>query len=246
MFEKNSIEQFLKKLSAHVKSDVKLYLIGGGNMSLKGLKDATKDIDIVLETHKELKEIKNALEKLGYKIDESLFQAQIYKNVVFVFFDKTGSRIDLFVDVVSSQLRLSNEIRKRASEYKTFDKLKIFLVANEDIFLFKSLTDREHDIADCRTLIDNGLDWDIILKECVSQHRKEIKWIFWIYEQLCRIEEIEKIPIPQKSKFFKVCLSHWDKKPEDWMVDFSDDEIKKHIPKKYQSELLKPLKEYRS
>ncbi|MCH8873700.1 hypothetical protein IH824_13185 [candidate division KSB1 bacterium] len=92
------------------------------------------------------------------------------------------------------------------------------------------------------TLLDTGINWDIILKECVSQHRKHVKWIFWLYEQLCRIEEAKKITIPEKSRVFKICTDNWSKKPSDFMFDLGEEQIKKNIPKKYQNEILKNSK----
>ena len=160
-----------------------------------------------------------------------------------MFLDKYGSRIDILVDVVCGMLKLSKDMQKRAAKYGSFGSLDVYLVSNEDILLFKSLTDRPQDIKDIRTLIDAAkLNWDVIINECVSQHRKETKWIFWFYEQICRLEDKEGIPIPEKSRIFKVCLQNWDKKPRDWMCDFSEEQIRKHIPKEHQGEIINSLR----
>ena len=63
---------------------------------------------------------------------------------------------------------------------------RVYLVSNEDIFLFKSLTGRPGDLIDLGMLMGRELDWDIIIDECVSQHTEDVKWVFWVYEQLCR------------------------------------------------------------
>jgi hypothetical protein len=104
------------------------------------------------------------------------------------------------------------------------------LVSSEDIFLFKSLTGREQDINDCFVFIDAGLEWDIIIQECISQHRENVKWIFWLYEQICRIEEAKDITIPKKKDIFKVCKDNWKKRPSDFMLEFHKEVVEKHIP----------------
>lgn len=246
MFEKNSIIQLLEKIGSVLPVRVKVYMIGGGALSLKGLKEATKDIDLVLLSRNALNQIKNSLEKIEYKIDKGLFEEQFYKDAVFVFLDESGSRIDLLIDNVCGMLRLSEDMQKRAAKYKSFGNLDVYLVSNEDILLFKAVTNRSQDLKDIRTLIDaTKLDWDVIINECVAQHRKETKWIFWFYEQICRLEEQESFPIPEKSIVFKVCLKNWSKKPGDWMVDFSEEQIRKHIPRENQSEIIKALIKYK-
>lgn len=242
MFKKESLEEFFEKIGEIAKIPITLYLIGGGNMSLRNLKPTTKDIDIVLLNQKELLAFKEAVQQIGYAIDNELFQEAVYQDAVIVFKDKEGSRIDVFVKVICNQLRLSEEMIGRSTEHKTYGKVKLMLVSSEDIFLFKSLTDREQDINDCFVFVDAGLEWDIIIEECVAQHRDKVKWIFWLYEQICRIEEAKEIILPKKRAIFKVCRSNWDKRPSDFMLEFGVDLIKKHIPLPEQKEIIKAKK----
>ncbi|MBU0628281.1 MAG: hypothetical protein KKC75_03770 [Nanoarchaeota archaeon] len=240
MFEKESIIELLEKIGSTLPVRVKIYMIGGGALSLKGLKEATKDVDLVLLDRKALHQIKGSFEKIGYKIDKGLFKEQFYKDAVFVFLDKSGSRIDILVDVVCGMLRLTKDMQKRAAKYGSFGNLDLYLVSNEDILLFKAVTDRPQDLIDIRALIDaTKLDWDIIINECVAQHRKETRWIFWFYEQICRLEEQESFPIPEKNRVFEICLQNWEKKPSDWMHEFSIEQIRKYIPAKYLSQVQK-------
>ena len=238
MFEKESLEQFFEKVGDSVRIPLTIYLIGGCNMNLRNMKPATKDVDIVLLNQKELLAFKEAVQQMNYAIDEELFQEAVYQDAVIVFKDKSGSRIDVFVKIICNQLQLSEGMIKRSKEYKTYEKVKVMLVSSEDIFLFKSLTDREQDINDCFVFIDAGLDWDIIIKECVDQHRENVKWIFWLYEQICRIEDTKGISIPKKRDIFKVCRDNWKKRPLDFMLEFDGDVIKKHIPLPEQRELI--------
>lgn len=242
MFEKKSLEEFFEKVGEIAKSPITLYLIGGGNMGLRNLKPTTKDVDVVLLDRKELSVFKDAVQKLGYAIDDDLFQEAVYQDAVIVFKDNSGSRIDVFVKVICNQLQLSKGMIERSTEYNNYGKVRVMLVSSEDIFLFKSLTDRPQDINDCFVFIDAGLDWKIIIDECVSQHREKVKWIFWLYEQICRIEEAKDISLPEKRDMFKVCRDNWGKKPSDFMNEFDDDIIRKHIPMPEQKEILESKK----
>jgi hypothetical protein len=66
-FDRNYLQQEFDKLNAIAKQPMTLYLIGGGTMAFYGLKDATKDIDIILTNHKDLNNLKAALDAMGYK-----------------------------------------------------------------------------------------------------------------------------------------------------------------------------------
>ena len=129
-----------------------------------------------------------------------------------------------------------------ATLYKEYSNLTIKLSSNEDVFLLKSLSDREKDLPDNRMLIDTGLDWNVILKECVEQHRQDTKWIFWLFEQICRIENKYDVAIAAKPKIFNVCRNNWNKRPSDFMTEFGDEIIKKHIPMPKQRDILEAKK----
>ena len=60
-FDKNYLQQEFDKLNAIAKQPMTLYLIGGGAMAFYGLKDATKDIDIILTNPEDLNNLKTAL-----------------------------------------------------------------------------------------------------------------------------------------------------------------------------------------
>ncbi len=238
MYEKNSIIDFMTKAGNLLNKEIDVYLIGGCNLSMKGLKDTTKDVDLVLDSYASFATLKSALEKLGFKADTSMLQEQVYRDAAIVFLDDTGSRIDIFVNKICSMLKLTGSMKKRAEKFDKLGKINLYLVSNEDIFLFKSLTDRPDDIGDLSTLISNELNWDVIIDECVCQHTKDVKWVFWVYEQLCRMEEAEKKPILAKPRFFKVCEDNWEKKPSDWMHEFSPEQVRKHIPAKFVGQVI--------
>lgn len=238
MFKKDQLLGLLEKIGNKIEAVVTVYLIGGCNLSLKDKKIATKDIDMVLSSREDFLKIKEAVESLGFRQKDGEFAEPVYKAAVIVFEDESKSRIDLFVKRVASALALSSGMMERSTFYKDVANLRIMLVSDEDIFLFKSIAGRNDDINDCFTLYAERLNWDIIIDECISQHREDVKWIFWLYELLCRMELQKKIVVREKRKVFDICLGSWEKKPGDFMAEFSAEEIKKLVPKKHQLEVL--------
>lgn len=238
MLGKDDIQTFLQDLDKFISKDITIFMIGGGAMALKGLKPATVDIDLVLKTKAEFETLKSGLLKLDYKIDEELHDVNVYKQAVMVFL-KGKSRVDIFIRSIVGMLDFTETMEKRSSLFKDYDNLNVRLSSNEDIFLLKSLSDREKDLPDNRTLIQTELDWNVIIKECVEQHRRETKWVFWLYEQICRIEDKFDLHISAKNRIFKVCQDNWSNKPSDFMLEFDDELIKKHVILPEQKEILR-------
>jgi len=58
----------LHRLGRTLDAPVTAYLFGGANLLLRGLKSATKDLDIAVEDPESLFELKGALFKLGFRI----------------------------------------------------------------------------------------------------------------------------------------------------------------------------------
>ena len=77
-------------------------------------------------------------------------------------------------------------MKKRANKIIDHGHLKVNLCSNEDIFIFKSLTERKGDIEDNISLVQYGINWDIILGELISQIEKSGQdvWITWVGERL--------------------------------------------------------------
>lgn len=107
-------------------------------------------------------------------------------------------RIDLFQKTVCRGFSLSKTMMKRAEKIAKIGKLSIFLCSNEDIFLFKTMTEREGDTEDCISLAGENLRWTTIFSELKSQieQSKQKVWITWAGERLdLLIERGLNIPI---------------------------------------------------
>ena len=235
MFNRDELEQLLEKVASKIESPVKIYMIGGCALSFKNLKARTKDIDIIVTSqedfnifHKSMKE--NGFQPMGER------ESEFYLTALAVY-KKDESRIDVFLKQVGKMLFLTKSMIKRAEKYKKFGKLDVYLVSNEDIFLFKTMTSREGDILDCDKIMQGEVNYDIIYGEIVEQSKEEGKrWFFWVYENLCKLEDHNGIKIPIKNKVFELVKKYWSERPSDFMDDVSDKA--KHISEK---KLLKEL-----
>lgn len=228
-FSRENIIELLEEIDKELEEEITIFMVGGGAMSLRMLKRATMDIDLVVLSKKKYDILKKALTILGYNCFEEAFEKDFYKTPVIVFI-RDNRRIDVFVKSVSNQIELSKDMQKRSRKYGKFEKLIVRLVSNEDIFLFKSITDREKDVDDCYSLISSGLDWKVIRQE-LRQQEKKILWRFWVYEQLCRVRnKFGRLIIP--ADFFNyiwgLVKEEWNKRPKDFMEGIED--------KKFESE----------
>jgi hypothetical protein len=240
MYNKDEILQELQEIGAALKKPVLLFLIGGGAMSLRNLKQTTKDIDAVVLSRQDLDGLIDAFEELNFKPAVDV-EEEIYLTATAVFM-KEESRIDIFLKEVCKKLQISPAMQSRAFDVGTFGKLTVKAACNEDIFLFKAMaveSEREHDIDDCEQLFLQKLNWNIIAQECVSQHREHVKWIFWLFEFICRFEDSLQLEIPIKDEVFALCLEDWHLRPDDFLYQVED--VKKHVPKKNWKDIRKSL-----
>ena len=105
---------------------------------------------------------------------------------------------DLFYMKVCNMLRLSDGMIKRSLKYGNFGNLDIFLISNEDIALFKGITERPKDIDDIWALINanrRNFNWNIIKEECASQ-AEQLKIEGHFYNRLLELFEKYQIRAP--------------------------------------------------
>ncbi len=211
----------LEEVGKHA-GPMNIYLIGGCAMSFKNQKGRTADIDIVVLRRTDLGELSQALKRAGYERETEL--EDFYLSAVMVFSSAQG-RIDLFLRDVCKQLVFTDRMVTRATFYKKFGKLSVFLASNEDIFTFKGITDRGKDIEDCIKLLP-GLDHRIIIEE-IEQQSERAHWCFFLYEKLCVMEEAGS-PVPFKDAVKQVCKKYGAEMPIDFLREAKQKQ--KHWP----------------
>ncbi len=166
-----------------------IFAIGGMVLLHQGLKPATKDIDLVVAAKDQFTLLEATLKEIGFhgKIPTPLY-ARFNISQIFM---REDFRIDLFQRAVCGEFFLSPGMRQRAIRIMDSDKLSLFLCSNEDILLFKSMTEREGDLDDCLALAKRGLQWNVILEELRYQmkHTGNKVWVTWVGERLDLLQE---------------------------------------------------------
>jgi hypothetical protein len=148
-------------------------------MAFYGLKDATKDIDIILTNHEDLNNLKAALDALGYKEPNPLVITRPYNDMQTsaILENGDGFRWDLFLSKVCGKLTLSADMQNRATNLYQGNCLTVLIASKEDLFLFKAITTRDADLDDTRILAQSGLKWETIAQECKSQ--SQVSGLCW-------------------------------------------------------------------
>ncbi|MCK5107850.1 MAG: hypothetical protein KAQ83_03925 [Nanoarchaeota archaeon] len=197
--EFNQINELFKEMGEIIDSPINIFVIGGAVLLYQGLKPVTKDIDIVVETKLEFLNLQKFLKKIDFKTE---IPGKDYNHMnLSQIFKRDDFRIDLFQKNVCGGFSLSDGMIKRGNLILDLNNLKVFLVSNEDIFLFKTMTEREGDLEDCISLAKGGLNWDIVLEELQNQinlSKKDV-WITWIGERMdLLVDKGLVIPIMKK------------------------------------------------
>jgi predicted nucleotidyltransferase len=145
-----------------------VYLIGGGAMTLRNLKNATKDVDLVVETAPESTRLHDALVSVGYRFPDDLRAEYDDLGAAFIL-QKDRRRFDVFQKQVAGVLMLSEGMKERSERLLKTGELSVRLVSLDDIFLFKAVANRDDDFDDMVTLAQAGLNDDVILSEVERQ-----------------------------------------------------------------------------
>ena len=168
-FDATYIEAELQELGAMLNSDVTAFLIGGGAMAFRGLKDTTKDIDLVVTTEAEFDRLLAALDERGYEEVSELDKTYQQLGARLCVENTDGCRIDIFNRQVANKLIFSDGMQQRSEEYLESSELTVQLTALEDIFLFKTVAKRPDDIDDMNTLVQTNLNFDAVKSEVTAQ-----------------------------------------------------------------------------
>ena len=185
----NQIEKLFKEINSTLKRKIRIFVIGGVVLLQQGLKPATKDIDLIVETREEFILLQNTLKSINFIVKIPNIE---YKNMnLNQIFIRDDFRIDLFQKEICGRFSISKEMMKRAVTFLNLEKIKLAFCSNEDVFLFKTMTEREGDLEDCISLAQRGIKWNIILNELKNQIKQSSQdvWITWVGERLDILED---------------------------------------------------------
>jgi predicted transcriptional regulator len=204
------LQDGLKQLGEQLDRAVDAYLLGGGNLILRDLKDSTKDLDLVVESNEALLALGETLRELGY--DERTDLETAYEKLdPAVVFERDGSpRYDIFVGVVAGKLRLTEQMRDRADRTIEHGDLSLHLLSLTDIFLFKSITEREGDLEDVTLLARQAsIDWQQLFDEIRRQDELTGQYFsFAVLDTLDILQQRADIESPIHQQLVSYCLKN--------------------------------------
>jgi len=188
-------EEIFSLIGRTIKKRVECYVVGGTAMMFLGLKEVTKDIDIVFREKEAYEEFKKTLLALGAKESEAkVINPEKVSSILTV----GNARFDLFYDYLIN-FKLTENIIERVIESHGFSNLTIKVISPEDIILFKSFANREGDRIDVTNILKKvNINWDIILGEAQNQTRNS-NYFFsvFLYDFIMELKEDFKIEVPK-------------------------------------------------
>jgi len=210
-------QDLLLDVSRKLKKKITVYTIGGTAMMFYGLKEATKDIDLVFASDEERKEFKRAAMGLGYNLFSSIhvYGTKPNQPIMLVRGKEREERFDLFVKEVIHFI-FSEEMMKRATATYEFDINLILKIADpHDLILMKCATDRLKDKDDVRDIINKyKIDWKIIINEALNQIRLGKERAVW--DLTAFVDDLIKlkvnIPSDVQKRLFKLLQKQIDEK----------------------------------
>ncbi len=168
-FDSEYIESELERIGSQIETPLTVYLIGGGAMAFRDLKNTTKDIDLIVTGGDDLQQLQTVLLANGYEIVKDPGEEYDELGAQRILENEDGCRIDVFNQQVIDKLVLSDGMRRRSERYLDAGRLSVELVSAEDIFLFKAVAGRTDDIEDMFALVQTALDFGVIEDELERQ-----------------------------------------------------------------------------
>lgn len=190
-FDAAYIRDELERLGDHLTEPITAYLLGGGAMVFRDLKTGTKDIDLVVASGDDLANLTGALAHAGYDLVRDPGVAYAELGAQRIFENDDGCRYDVFNQQVVGKLVLTTTMKQRSQPFLNAAEFEVRLVSPEDIFLFKSVAGRVDDIEDMYTILQTGLNFDVIEAELDIQIERTDGELFvtHINEALLEMEE---------------------------------------------------------
>lgn len=206
-FSADELDALLKEMGNQIKGPLEVFLIGGCNMALQGIKDTTKDIDLVVKNEKDFEAVTSVLKGIGFSPLAKAEPAYKKMNPSAILVCPGKPRVDIFTKIVCNALILTDSMADRSLERK-YGSLSVKFLRPEDIILFKAITDRDGDLDDITTIIKRQKpDWNYFIEELDRQHENsERLFCLDVLSTIEVLEEKEKIEFEMKERLLDICL----------------------------------------
>jgi hypothetical protein len=201
-FTRDEIEAVLREVSAALERRCEAYIIGGLAMMHHGAKLATKDIDIVFRERRQTLDFVRNLQRIGFADVSARRARRGNLRTGWILARPDAMRFDIFDREVCDCLALSDAMAARSVPKALPGNLALRVISPEDIFLLKSVTARDDDLADMAQIARKGLDWMAIEHELRAQPAFW-NWVAHRYVKLTELEERYAVRSPLKRRFRK-------------------------------------------
>ena len=149
-----------------------------------------------------------SLEKCGYNLLQPQHLSRPYNELSATAMENLeGFRWEIFVEYVAKKLALTNTIRLRAGKIFAGGKLTVSRLSNEDMFLMKGMTERDRDLEDMALIARTGIDYELVLNECMQQSEMDRRSNIWetsLYEKCGELMKKYGIDVPIRKKLRKI------------------------------------------
>ena len=173
-------------------------------------KDVTKDIDLIVKSEQDYNTLTTTLMNLGFESTRptpGMERANISDTLV-----RDDVRIDLFEKTVCGCLQLSKNMEIRSEPRYSSGSVILNICRPEDIFLFKSVTEREGDQTDSENILkSNPINWNTLLEEIKFQMSLGTpSWITFTTERMVQCSKNFNVPILESVKELELeYLNQW-------------------------------------
>ncbi len=162
-FKLRKVNGLFMKLGAKLVHEVTAYCLGGVNLMLMELKEATKDVDLVVEDQRSFKDLHQALLGLGYRTLRVREQGEQERGLEAsgIYTHESLPRVDLFTRRICKAFELTDGM-KAGAKSTLFGRFELRFLSLETVFLLKSITGRDGDLLDMEAIARRGLDWKVL------------------------------------------------------------------------------------
>jgi len=201
------VEEILRGLGERLAEPVQVLIIGGAAMLELGLKDVTKDIDLVCRDAAGKASLLEAARSLGFELfGPEKRHARLGLDRVAV---KGGHTLDIFAGRISYDFKLSEAMWQRGRRIQTLGNADIRYAALEDVFILKLIANRPKDIEDCLSLTSAKMDYETMYAEIEAQYARagtveEKIWITYLEEGIGKLEEDYRLQLPIADRVSKL------------------------------------------
>lgn len=166
----DTIRSELDAVSQRLDGPATAYLSGGSAMVVRGFKQTTGDIDLLVPTGQDLRRFETAA--VAGEYTRPLLQKDPDGTASMCRLqDDSGREIDVFNTQIGDGLVLSDGLRGRSEPYVETERATIRVISPEDIYLSKLVhSGRLKDSSDTTALADDDLDFGVIRTELAAQN----------------------------------------------------------------------------